>query len=176
MADELIIKGQDQYPILYGIEPRPFQLSGSPSGAAGAIAKLSFALPTNVHFIYGMRISNYYALPDNADAAAVARFEACKRWVDDDQMLKLDLSQQSIFVNDVKQNQVIGANGIHWHPFPVPYRIQGGNNYGITVTRLTSYPTIAGAAVLPTVCITLVSGVFKGEMGTEPPRRVGWAG
>lgn len=176
MADELVIKGQDQFPILYGIEPRPFQLGGQPSGAAGAVAKLSFALPSNVHFLYGMRISNYYPLPNSADAAAVARFEACRRWLDDDQSLVLDVAQQSVFVNAVKQNQVMGTNGIHWHPFPVPYRVQGSNNWGITVTRLTGYPDIAGAPVLPVCAIVLVAGVFKGEMATEPQRRVGWAG
>lgn len=175
MADEIVKLGQDQFPIYYAIEPRPFLLSGQPSGAVGAVARLSFAFPTGPHFVYGLRISNYYALPNDADADDVARFEACKKFVDADQSIKLDVAQQSIFVNDVKQEHVTGLNGVHWHPFPVPYRIQGGNNFGVTVTRLTGYPQIADAPVLPSCAITLVCGVFKGDMATEPSRRVGWS-
>ena len=173
-----IVTGQDQFPIYYAMEPRPFMVSGVPSGAAGARAKLSYAVPTAVHFIYGIRITNYYPLPSGLDADGVAMWEACRRYVDQDQSIMLDLSQQSIFVNEVIQSQVTGRDGVHWHPFPVPYRINGGNAWGLTVTRLTDYPSLPNGdaepiPILPMVGATIVCGVFRGDMATQPPKRYG---
>lgn len=172
-----IIEGEDQYPIYYPVEPRPLQLSGQNSGAAGAFAKLSFAFPTAVHLVYGLRISNYYPLPEGADADAVAVWQACRRYVDNDQTIALDISQQSIFVGNTVQSHVVGQDGFYWHPFPTPFVIAGGNNFGITVTRLTAYPDLIidqeNVPILPMVGATLVCAVFRGDMATRPPMRRG---
>jgi hypothetical protein len=177
MADQEIVVGEDQYPIYYPLEPRPFQLSGTPSGAAGAVARLSHAFANARHFVYGIRFSNFYDLPTGLDADNVAVYNACREWVDGDQTVTLDISQQSAFVNQTIQTHVTGKSGVHWHPFPVPFYIAGGNDFKVTVTRLTSYPSLLVGEVfvpiLPSVGATLVCGVFRGELTTQPPRRRG---
>lgn len=174
---EEVITGEDQYPIYYAMEPRPFMLSSQPSGAAGAFAKLSFAFPSARHFIYGIRISNFYELPTNLGESGVALWHACREWLDADQSVVLDLSQQSIFVNETMQAHVTGRAGVHWHPFPVPFYIGGSNNFSLIVKRLTGYPSLLVGEtltpILPSVGATLVCGVWRSDMTTSGPKRRG---
>jgi hypothetical protein len=110
-----------------------------------------------------VRISTFYALPSDLDAADVAAWEACRRYVDDDATVALDVSQQSIFANPTKLDQIVGPGGMYWHPFPATWYSQGGQNFKLTLVRLTSYPTIGGQLVIPQVMASLVCGQWRSD-------------
>jgi hypothetical protein len=155
-----------QYPIYYPMEGRPFMVGSVQSGAAGAMAKLSHSFSNNPHKVYGIRISNTYDLPTNdgdaPTADQMALWQLCRE-IDDDQEVQLELSQISIFAQFVNQKQLVGARGIHWHPFACPYVIAGGNDFKLTVRRLTPYPEIGGQQILPYVSATLVCGMLASD-------------
>lgn len=161
------------FPIYYPMGPQPFQLDGVASGAQGAVAMLSHSLPNPPHILMGIRVSNVYDLPADADADDIANYTAMKQFVDGDQTLYIDLAQQNILANPTYQTHVTGrADGQHWFPFPAPFPMAGGNNVSLTVTRLTSYPQLVGEDVTPVCRATLVAAVLRGGSSTQPVRRV----
>ncbi len=158
-------------PVYYTAESRPFMLNNAPSGAIGAAARLSHSFNNNPHRIMGIRLANTYALPTNAQGGAptleqLALWQACRE-IDDDQEVRLELSQQSVFAQWVNQKALCGYRGEIWHPFATPYLVAGGNDWKLEVRRITGYPTIGGREVLPYVSATLVCEMLVAD-GTEP--------
>lgn len=166
-----------EYPIYYPMESRPFFIGSIQSGAEGATAKLSHSFSNNPHRVYGIRISNWYEFvtPVGQDALTQAQIAEwlAMRELDDEQEVKLELSQLSVFAQFVHQRQLCGSRGVHWHPFSAPYTVQGGNDFKIEVRRLVSYPTVVGGTTIKPYCsATLVCGLFAaGPLNDEPALR-----
>ena len=169
---ELLNQG---FPLYYSTSA-PLLLDGEPSGAAGARAELVRELNNFPHIFYGVRLRNVYPLPkvDLAD-----EFRAVKL-LDADQVVEVNLAQQNITAQATPQDQLVGGipsdaggGAVHWHPFPHPYLMAGGNEIRIVVTRLTSYPNLDDDnPVLPVVRATLVTAVFRKGFRTTQPHRV----
>lgn len=160
------------FPKYYSMGPSEFSSGGTPSGAAGATAVLTKQLTNFGQILYGVRIQNFYELPTNPTDEQVALFEQLKRFIDDEQIVGINLSQQDVTAQELPQAQLQGRADTTWHPFPVPYPMAGGNNINITITRITSYPEIvSGTPLVPTVRGTLLAGEFKGVLPSEPTRR-----
>lgn len=164
------------FPIYYPIGPKPFlDGNGEPSGAVGARAELEKDLSNFPHMFIGIRIDNIYNIPSeegvDPTADVVQLYRALKEWVDGEQSITINLSQQSISVDKLLQVQLTGRNGENWHPFPSPFPMAGGNNITIDVERSTSYPLLGGEPVTPVVRASLLAAVFRGDMRTVAPHR-----
>ena len=160
------------FPKYYAMGPKEFSSGGASSAAAGSTAVLTKQLTNFGQILYGVRIQNFYSLPTNPTDFQVQLFESLKRWVDDEQIVGVNLSQQDVTAQEVPQAQFQGRADTVWHPFPVPYPMAGGNNINITITRVTSYPEIvAGTPLVVTTRGTLVAAEFKGVLPSEPTRR-----
>lgn len=163
-----------EFPIYYGLPPANFlDASGTPSGAAGSRARLSRDISNWPHLLVGIRIDNVYDLPSAADADGVARYRACKEYVDGEQTVRVDLAQQNTTTDNVLQTTLCGRMGSgDWHPFPVPFPMAGANQINIDIQRVTSYPIIVGEdPVVPVVRVTLVAAVFHADRLTTGVHR-----
>ena len=160
------------FPIYYPMGPRPFlDGSGNPSGAAGAVATLQRDLSNFPHMFIGLRISNVYPLPEGANADDVQRYRVLHEWVDGEQNMRIDLAQQNVTGDRVATIHVTGRGGVHWHPFPVPFPMAGGNNINVEIVRLTGYGQLAGEDVLPQCHVTIVAAVLRADLQTMAPHR-----
>lgn len=149
------IQARQAIPVFYTMEAQPFRAgTAGNSGIAGSVARLSYKFGNDPHRIYGLRVTNYYDLPQGSEQsppseANLALWQACKE-IDDDQSLLLDITQLTIIANRTHQRLICGKSGIHWHPFSTPYIIEGGNTFSLEVTRLVGYPaTIGSTAIVP---------------------------
>ncbi len=174
------------FPVLYG-ESAQFKVDATPSGNAGAIARVLFTLDTFPWLLYGVRFEVSYELP----ALFLAEPE---NWpfkqfmreggIDDDFSVTIRAAQQSITGgNPVHVRNVQGALGINKHPLPLPYPFRGGNKIEIECRRLSSYPVIEVAdlqvVLTPTVHVALelargVQQVADGVSSPPPPPSTGF--
>jgi hypothetical protein len=162
------------FPIYYPMGPASFlDSAGTPSGAAGAVAQLSRDLSNFPHMFLGLRVSNQYALPTTPTADQVNLYRTCKEWIDGEQSVRVELAQQSIAAERVPQTHLTGREAIHWHPFPVPFPMAGANTISVVITRLTSYPQLAGASIIPTVSVSILAAVMRADLKAIAPHRVG---
>lgn len=145
--------------------------SGALSGAVGARARAQRELNNFPHLIYGVRLSNVYALNDNPDATALDRYRTAKEWLDGEQEIEIALTQQNVVAQPIVQINFTGKNGINWHPFPSPYPVAGGNIFQLTATRLVGYPTLGGEEIHPTLRVTLVTVVLRADLANISPHR-----
>lgn len=160
------------FPIYYTMGPVAFTVDGAPSGAAGAVARLTADLSNFPHMLYAVRINNTYELGDDPSEADVQRYRACKEYLDQEQSVSINLAQQNITADRVHQAQLCGElAGLHWHPFPAPFPMAGGNNVVLDLTRLTSYPTLGEAPVTPQVRGVLLAGVLRADLATMATHR-----
>lgn len=162
-----------EFPFYYSMPPVEFRnANGVASGAVGARARTSRDISNWPHLLIGIRIDNTYPLPSTADADSVARYRACKEYIDDEQTVRIDLAQQNVTADLVLQAALCGRTGsADWHPFPVPFPMAGSNNIAVEVQRVTPYPQIADADVLPTLQVTLVAAVFHADRLTTAVHR-----
>ncbi len=185
------------FPKYYSMGPVALTVDGSPSGAAGAVAVLTKELSNFPHILYGVRISNTYELPTTTIGlpvgtpataeqviAQLEHYERMKRFVDVEQTVTINLSQQNITGQAMLQGQLCGQSGTVWHPFPAPYPMAGGNNVNVEVRRVTSYPNYplldsdvdpaAPIPVTPVVFGTLLAAEFKAtRQSVSTHRRLG---
>jgi hypothetical protein len=164
------------FPKYYSMGPVALTVDGSPSGAAGAVAVLTKELSNFPHILYGVRISNTYDVPTNPDAGEIRQFTMMKSFIDVEQTVTINLSQQNITGQAMLQAQLTGYAGTVWHPFPAPYPMAGGNNVNIEVRRVTSYPNYLAddRAVTPVVFATLLAAEFKAtRQSVSTHRRLG---
>lgn len=183
MADTVMYNGQpvdsgdllnQGFPLYYSTSAPFLDSEGKPSGGAGAVAELVKELNNFPHIFYGVRLRNVYPMPsiDLAD-----EFKAVKL-LDADQVVDIDLAQQNVTAQAILQDGLVGGindagQTAHWHPFPHPYLMAGGNEIRLTVRRLTGYPDLAeDEPVLPTIRLTLVTAVFRKGFRTTQPHRV----
>jgi hypothetical protein len=162
--------------IYYPMGPRSFlDAGGTPTGAAGSTLILSRSLNNFPHMFLGIRVNNVYELPAGATEGDIAVYDACKRFVDGEQTIAIQLSQQSIAVEPTLQKQLVGGqDGIYWHPFPIPFPMAGGNDITLTFTRATSYPAFPSteALIVPTVRATIYAATARADFKTIAPMRV----
>jgi hypothetical protein len=137
MSDEPVdLSNFQRFPVVYPAKAQ-FKSGSNEDAQAGATAKLQFTLNNNPHEITGLRIRNVYEIPD---AYLLAGFGT--DWLqrkDGEQDLVVRMAQQNIVVDEANQVAVLGNDGIHWHPFELPYPFRGGNNVTVDVNRTTSY-------------------------------------
>lgn len=151
------------FPYYYNSNGNTFQ-----NGAiAGEEFTVNFSLDNFPHMLLGLRITNEWQPiddeedPATADEIALQNF--VKQWVDDQQTVRLALTQQSIISKSIPQRIIQGANGEVWHNFPTPFPMAGGNTVDVTVRRLTSYPFLRDQRIVPTVYVSLVVIMLRAD-------------
>ena len=173
MAGPLQTMGAQWFPIYYPMGPKSFaDADGVPSGAGGSTAELTKDIPNWPILFLGLRITNVYVLPAQPTELDLRVYEACKRSVDDEQTVRIALSQQNITAEPTLQVQLTGKSGVYWAPFPVPFPMAGGNNIAVSVVRVTPYPEIDGSLILPTCFATILAAVARNTEQTMPTRRI----
>jgi hypothetical protein len=161
------------FPIYYDLAEPFLGASGARSGAAGATAKLEKSISNFPHMLFGLRVISVYPFPGTPAQGDEVTYGLMKEWMDDEVTLQMTLAQQNVTAQAIPVRNLNGKNGINWHPFAVPFPMAGGNNIEILLTRLTSLPDLGDAPTLPEARVTLVAGVFRADMKTSPPHRVG---
>jgi hypothetical protein len=160
------------FPLYYPMGPKAFlDADGVPSGATGAVAELTKSISNWPLLFMGLRITNVYAMPSEPSSLDVEIYEASKRYVDDEQTVRIALSQQNITAEQTLQVQLTGKSGVYWAPFPVPFPMQGANDIAVTVTRVTPYPTIDDNPIVPTCFATILAAVARNTEQTVPAIR-----
>lgn len=161
------------FPKYYTMGPVPFTLNGAPSGAVGATATLSKAISNFPQIMYGVRVSNVYQLPTSPTALDLQKLDAYHRWLDGEQTIGINLSQQNVTAQPMLQVQLTGRGDSVWHPFSAPYPMAGGNSINLEIRRITGYPDFdQSEAVEPTVFATLLVAEFKATRSTTSVKRV----
>jgi hypothetical protein len=161
------------FPIYYPMGPKSFvDANGDPSGAVGATSELTKELSNWPILFMGLRITNVYQLPPTPTDLDLETFRVCKNFLDDEQTVRIALSQQNITAEATLQVQVTGKSGVYWAPFPVPFPMQGSNNIAITVTRVTPYPQLNGAAIVPTCFATILAAVARDDKPSQAVNRM----
>lgn len=161
------------FPIYYPMGPRAFQdAAGQPSGAVGAVAELTKDIPNWPILFMGLRITNVYELPSNPTELDLRIYTASKAYVDDEQTVRIALSQQNLTAEPTLGVQLYGKSGVYWAPFPVPFPMAGGNNIAVTVQRVTAYPNIQQTQIHPTCFATILAAVARNSEQTVPTRRI----
>jgi hypothetical protein len=160
------------FPIYYPMGAKAFvDADGAPDGSRGAIAELTKVLSNWPVMFLGLRLTNVYTLPTNPTADDLAIFTVCKRFLDDEQTVKVELSQQNITAEPTLQVQLTGKSGVYWAPFPVPFPMAGSNTINVTVTRATGYPEIQDVQIKPVVYGVIVAAVARNSEQTMAPLR-----
>lgn len=158
------------FPIYYGMGPATFlDAAGAQSGLRGSVARLSKSLSNPPHLFMGLRIWNTINPPDTDDDGDWLRYEAAMKYQGGEQYVRMSLAQQNILADGILQTTLCGVDGIHWHPFPAPFPMQGGNDIELEIVRATSYGTYSDATpIVPTVNATLLCAVLRNDMKTQP--------
>lgn len=144
-----------------------------PGAIAGAEITIPFSLDNFPHMLEGIRVRSTWQGPDNPDADELALMTYVKKYVDEEQSLRLELTQQSIIAKAVPQVSVQGNDGFVWHAFPTPFPMAGGNTVNVVIKRLTSYPFLSEQRINPRVDVTLVCRMLRADRLTSIPLRVG---
>jgi len=171
MSDPVLHKMQ-RFPVIYPAKAA-FKTGGTENAQAGATAKLQFTLDNNPHEITGLRIRNVYEIPDaymQSPQLASSNFLERK---DGEQDLVMRMTQQNVVLDECNQVTVVGNDGIHWHPFELPYPFRGGNKITVDVNRVTGYRFVNGngAEILinnVTVTAAIVGWMYVGPGGVLP--------
>lgn len=162
------------FPFYFEMGPSSFiDAASAPSGAAGSIATFTKSISNFPFIFHGVRVENTYDIQADWGADDIAKYQACKRFVDYEQSLKIELTQQNILSQHTLQSLVQGRNGDYFSPFPCPFPMAGANNITIEMQRITSYPVIGQDLIVPSVRVALVGCVGRNEKQTQPPHRVG---
>lgn len=173
MPDPIQQMNAQWFPQYFPMGPKAFQDgAGAPSGLVGATAELSKDIPNWPIQFLGLRLTNVYPLPESPGDLDVALYTALKRFVDDEQTVRISLSQQNITAEPTLQVQLTGKSGVYWAPFPIPFPMAGGNNIAVSVVRSTSYPALGGEPVEPQVYATILAVQARNSEQTMAPHRV----
>ncbi len=171
------------FPLYYPMGPRAFtNANGDASGALGAQATLTKDISNFPIMFWGLRITNVYTKPSGMDFANELAYKNCKNYVDSEQTVRIEISQQNITAEATLQTQMMGLEGQIWSPFPVPFGMAGGNNISVVVTRSSEYPTLTfpdpaepgeflTERILPVCYATIVASVAREGDQTMPPLR-----
>ena len=156
------------FPYYYGAGANAFD----EEAIAGAEITIPFSLDNFPHMIEGIRVRNTWQIPDEPTADELALATFVKRYVDDEQSLRIELTQQSIIAKAIAQPLVQGADGYVYHAFPKPFPMAGGNTINVVIRRLTSYPILGETRINPRVDVAIVCTMLRADRMTMPPLRV----
>lgn len=162
-----------------GFQPQnfPYYYAGvanqfdDPGAVAGAEITVPFSLDDFPHMLEGIRVKNTWQIPENASLENFEKATYVKRWVDEEQSIRLELTQQSIIAKAVPQSLVQGHGGFVFHAFPTPFAMAGGNTVNVVIRRLTSYPFINAERPNPRVDVVLVCRMLRADRLTQIPLR-----
>jgi len=160
------LKQFQRFPVVYPAQAQ-FKNGAQESAGAGATAKLAFNLNNNPHEITGLRLQNVYEVPPEFLVLARPDGMDYLQRLDGEQVLTMRMAQQNVVVDETLQKLVTGSDGIHWHPFELPYPMKGGNNVTVDVTRITGY-TLPGTDPLITVEAVTCYAALVGWMYVGP--------
>jgi hypothetical protein len=137
---------------------------GVTQATAGATFTSAFNLDNFPRMIVGLRIQNVWQMPEtNVTADELALCEYVSRVVDLQQSVQINLTTTNITLRAaVPQNIMMGAHEV-WHMFPAGFDAAGGNDFNVTVTRLTSYPVLRGTRINPKVYVSLVEIMLRAD-------------
>jgi hypothetical protein len=152
-----------RFPIVYGASAQ-FKTGSNESAAAGAVAKLQFALNNNPHEITGLRLWNSYEIPEGFLSDLEGGGPLLLARLDGQQTITMRMAQQNVVIDEVLQPLLTGGGGVtgaaeHWHPFELPYPFRGGNNITVDVTRLTGYANVNQDPVVTIDAVTVYAAV-----------------
>ncbi len=134
------------FPVLYPASAPFLDANGAPSGARGAIARVTIEFNLRPNFLTSIRAMNVYEI----GSAFEEKIPFLDK-LDGFQTMTTELTQSNIVVRETLQPLAMGRDGFVWHPLPCPYNWRGGNNITLLFRRLVAYP----ALILPTVHVTL---------------------
>jgi len=163
---EIDLKNYQRFPVVYPAQAQ-FKVGGNESADANAVAKLQFSLNNNPHEITGLRLTNTYDIPPEFLSLAIPDGPDYLTRLDMEQTITMRMAQQNVVLSDTHQKLVTGADGIHWHPFELPYPFRGGNNVTVDVKRITAY-TLPGSDPLITIDAVTVYAALVGWMYVGP--------
>lgn len=162
------------FPAYYAMGPVRFiDANGEETGEKGARARVSRSLSNSPHMLMGIRIQNVINFAPNLGELGtsdtdVAIYESARK-MGDEQVVRINLSQQNISADAVLQSTICGTEGQHWHPFPAPFPMAGGNEIEVEITRTSSYPSYSFAnRIIPEVHVTLLAAVLRSGMPSDP--------
>lgn len=160
---ERLTQNMQEFPLVYSTSQQ-FVADGAPSGARNATATAPITLANAPHLLIGIRLWNVYTTPGADATEQLTRQGLIKAaGIDDEQVVRITIAQQNITVGSVLQPLLVGARGVNWHPFPIPFGFRGNNQLLIEVRRETPYPIFGTDRVLPTVHIALVTTQFVSD-------------
>lgn len=161
------------FPQYLAFGPVQFQdANGDPSGAAGAQARLSRSLPNWPILFIALRLDNVFNLPASPSDTDLRTYVAAKQFLDTEQTVRINLSQQNITAEATLQSHITGKGGTYYSPFPVPFPMAGANNIAVEVVRQTPYPQINQELILPTCYGTIVAMQARMSEQTVAPQRI----
>lgn len=115
-----------------------FKLNGAPSGQFGAVARCTTEVESFPHWIIGLRVTNVYRM--EANGATLADFANMKTaGIDEMQEVRVVLGTYEL-TDWVHQRNLVGKDGLLWHPWPIRMGIRGNVNLIVEFRRLTGYP------------------------------------
>lgn len=152
------------FPAYDTLPPNQFLLGdGSTAAVAGASFTAAFNLDNFMRMIVGVRVQNVWQMPDDPTATELALCEYVSRVVDAQQSIAINLTTTNITLRAAVPQTIMMGRGDIWHMFPAGFDAAGGNDFNITVTRLTSYPILRGTRINPKVYVSLVENVMRAD-------------
>jgi len=143
------------------------------SGAAGSELKIGFSLDNFPRMILGVRVKNVWQMPEDPTEAEIRLCEYVSRVVDSQQTISVDLTTSNITLrNPVLQSALMGDGSV-WHSFPAGFDAAGGNDFNLSIRRVTSYPLLRDVRIVPTVYVSLVSIAMRADRMAAGLVRVG---
>lgn len=163
------------FPAYDTLPPQQFQTgAGTTEAIAGASFTAAFNLDNFPRMIVGLRIQNVWQMPeDDVTDTELRLCEYVSRVVDLQQSVQINLTTTNITLRAaVPQNVMMGAHEV-WHMFPAGFDAAGGNDFNVTVTRLTSYPLLREVRINPKVYVSLVEIILRADRPAMRTTRVG---
>lgn len=170
------------FPLYYGMGPVRFiDSKGEDTGKKGSVARLSRSLSNAPHMFMGIRVRSVLNFPPQRRAddievpvlvpprqEDVELYKSASECLQNDQTVRINLSQQNISADAVLQTTICGTE-THWHPFPAPFPMAGGNEIEVEIVRMSDYPSYSdGTPIIPEVYVTLLAAVLRTDMSNQP--------
>lgn len=163
------------FPAYQTLPPIQFSTgSGTTEAIAGAAFTAAFNLDNFPRMIVGLRIQNVWQMPETAlTSTELDLCEYVSRVVDLQQSVAINLTTTNITLGAAcPQNIMMGAHEV-WHMFPAGFDAAGGNDFNVTVTRLTSYPLLRDVRINPKVYVSLVEIILRADRPAMRTTRIG---
>ena len=172
MVDHVI--DTQPFPLYYAASKQFLGPDGTPSGQAGAVARLTVEVNNRPQTITSIRFWNSYDISQNTLVGQDPLNYLALRLggIDDEQTVEINITAQNITFPEVHQATFQGAYKINFHPLACGYQLRGANKIQITVRRVAGYPFFNQEIeqILPTVHVAIVSVLHMNDLqeGSAP--------